>query len=142
MEALKRSYIYIFAAGLYFYHLGSWTYRVEGFTLSEISLYPEVAQVTYAYIVVILAFLVSAFLSVLGKKRLINIIYLLIAMPVVYEFYRIVLIIQAYGSVEPELFSAYLGVRLSLAVVVAACVFHSSQLRKSFNKFRQRTQKT
>jgi len=134
MEALKRSYIYIFAAGMYFYHLGAWTYRVEGFTLSEVSAYPEVAQITYAYLIVIVAFLASGFLSALGKETLINLIYLLIAVPVIYEIYRIAGVLMADGSVESELFNAHLGVRLGLGAVVALCVFHSTQLRKSFNK--------
>lgn len=134
MDVLKRSYIYIFTAGLYIYHLGAWTYRYEGFTLSAVLAYPEVAQVTYAYLIVIVSLLASGFLSALGKESLMNIIYLLVAVPVIYEIYRIGGILMAYGSVDPELFKAHLGIRISLSASVLFCVIYTSQLRKSFNK--------
>ena len=134
MEALKRSFVYIFAAGLYFYHLGAWTYRVEGFTLAEATMYPEIAHVTYAYLVVILAFIISGIISAVGNPRSVVLIFVLLAAPVIYEVYSLVNLLFAYGNSDPELFNAHLGVRLSLGVVVLFCVFHSNQLRKSFNK--------
>lgn len=112
---------------------------VDGFSLSEISAYSEVAQVTYAYILVIITLLASAALSVFGGARFVSLIFGLVAVPLVYEVYRIVGMLLAYGSVDPELFNAHIGIRLILFAVVASCIINTVYLRNSFNKKTQPT---
>ena len=132
MEIFKKSSIYILAAGMYFYHLGAWTYHMDTFSFFLLATYPqEVLSTTYIYIGLIIAFLVASFLAVINSRRSLKAMSVLLLLPATYEIYRIVSTLFSYGSVEQGLFYSHLGIRVSLGIVVIISIIHGLQLRKS-----------
>lgn len=137
MKALGRSLIYFFAAGMYFYHLGAWTYRTKGVALAQLESYPpEVMIITYAYFCVILVFVFVfvGFLSAINNSVCLRVSFALLFIPLVYEAYRVFGTLSAYGVADPEIFYAHLGIRLSLGVVVVFCFYHGWYLQKNHKK--------
>ena len=132
-EKLLTSTIYIWVAGLYFYHLGAWTYRA-GIEKWYSNIPPEIVMTSIIYIIIILIFFVSGITYFLKKKSNPYLYLVLISPAAIYEIYRIAEMLYFYSVSDKVLFFYHLGIRLGLLVAVAMAIIITIYQGKRFNK--------